>query len=613
MKDLLPHYEAELALLRRLCRGFAERYPGVAGSLLMNGDTCDDPHVERLIQASALLAARISKRLDDDYSLFTESLLEMLYPHYLRSFPSCSIVHLDFGPSSVELPEIVTLVPRGTLFKSPPVQGVKCKFRSASDLIIAPIAISDLQFNPIINAPTSVRLNAGATSSIDITFSKSGRSTLTDLSLKHLRLFLDAEPTLAAALRDTLFTRVHAAYISFPRINHWHALADTPLQAVGFSEAEALIPFSPRSHPAYRLLTEYFVYPEKFNFIDIMWNDIVAHLPMQSDEFTLHLVVNDAQHGSKLAHILSKLVPRNLLMHCVPVANLFKRSSAPVDIRHTTSDYALLADTVCPEAYEIYGIESASLITDASRRDGIQQLKPFYSIRHGDEQHAGQYWVMRRDDATAELSPGHEMRISLVNAEFKPEQAKNQTLSAQLLCSNRQRATQLKAGLPEGDLHVDGMFTRTPIRLLRQPCKPRRFPAADGAHWRLIAHLTLNHRALSNAGLDEFRQMLTLYNLSGSSGTQRQIDGIVDLHCQNIMAWIPGVPNASLMPGVEVRMTVDEEAFVGSGIHLFAQVLEHFFGLYCQINVFSQLLILSKQTGEEIVRCQPRSGAELLA
>jgi hypothetical protein len=231
MRDLLPHYEAELALLRRLCRGFAERYPGVAGSLLMTGDTCEDPHVERLIQASALLAARISKRLDDDYSLFTESLLEMLYPHYLRSFPSCSIVHLDFGPSSVELPEIVTLVPRGTLFKSAPVQGVKCKFRSTSDLIIAPITISNLQFKPIINVPTSVRLNVGATSSIEITFSRAGRTPLPDLSLKHLRLFLDAEPMLAAALRDTLFTRVHAAYIASGKYavnsyNFKHACSD---------------------------------------------------------------------------------------------------------------------------------------------------------------------------------------------------------------------------------------------------------------------------------------------------------------------------------------------------------------------------------------------------
>jgi type VI secretion system protein ImpG len=168
MKDLLPHYEAELALLRRLCRGFAERYPAIAGGLMMAGDGCKDPHVERLIQASALLAARISKRLDDDYALFTESLLEMLYPHYLRSFPSCAIVQLDFQSPAAELPDQVTLIPRGTVLKSPPVRGVKRRFRTSADIVVAPIKIDEVRFVSILNAPASIRLDADATSSIEI-------------------------------------------------------------------------------------------------------------------------------------------------------------------------------------------------------------------------------------------------------------------------------------------------------------------------------------------------------------------------------------------------------------------------------------------------------------
>ncbi len=608
MKDLLPHYEAELALLRRLCRGFAERYPGIAGGLMLTGDACKDPHVERLIQASALLAARISKRLDDDYALFTESLLEMLYPHYLRSFPSCSIVQLDFRADSAELPDIVTLIPRGTVLKAPPVRGVRCKLRTTSDIFIAPVAIEAVRFVSIINAPGSIRLPADATSSIDITFRKAGRAGLKDIALDQLRLFLDAEPTLAASLRDVLFTCIGAAYVSFPG-GGWRPLDAVPLQPAGFAESEAMIPFSARSHPAYRLLTEYFAYPEKFNFIDIAWRALAALIPSECDGFTLHLVVNAVPHGSHLAQILDKASARNFLMHCTPVVNLFKRSSAPVEIRHTTSDYALLADTACPEAYEIYGIESATLITDVSRREGVQEPKPFYSMRHGEGQQSAHYWVLRRDEVTADLSPGHEMRISLVSADFDPLMAKTQTLSAELLCSNRELPSQLETGRPDGDLHMDGLFTRTPIRLLRRPGKPYRFKGKDGAHWRLISHLTLNHRSLSSAGVDEFREMLTLYNLSGSGSTQRQIQGIVDLRYQTVMAWIPGVPNASLMPGIEVRLTLDEDAFVGTGVHLFAQVLDHFFGLYGQINVFSQLVVLSKRSGEEIIRCPPRIGA----
>ena len=455
MKDLLPHYESELALLRRLCRGFAAQYPGIAGSLQIAGDTCKDPHVERLIQASALLAARISKRLDDEYPLFTESLLDMLYPHYLRSFPSCSIAHLDFQPGTSDQPEITTLVPRGTVLKSAPVRGIKCKFRTTSDIEVAPVRMSAASYKSIINAPASIRLASDVTSGMDMSFECTGKTALTDIVVERLRMFIDAEPSLTAALRDTLFTRVQSAYVSFD-CAPWWPLRETLIEAVGFAASDALIPFTARSHTAYRLLTEYFAFPEKFNFLDLAWNEIAGLMPTNCRSFTLHLVLKNVTHGTHLAQTLSKLSAQNLLLNCAPVVNLFHRNGAPVDVRHTTSDYALLADTARPEAYEIYGIESAKLISDVSRRDGIEQVRPFYSMHHGEHlQPDGHYWVLRRDSVTEELSPGHEMRISLVNNELRPLSAANkaQTLSVELLCSNRNLPTMLNVGSAEGTSH----------------------------------------------------------------------------------------------------------------------------------------------------------------
>ena len=97
MKDLLPHFERELAYLRSHAGEFARQYPRIAGRLTLTGDVSEDPHVERLIQSFALLSSRIHKRLDDDFPLFTESLLQVLYPHYLRPFPSCSIACFGLG------------------------------------------------------------------------------------------------------------------------------------------------------------------------------------------------------------------------------------------------------------------------------------------------------------------------------------------------------------------------------------------------------------------------------------------------------------------------------------------------------------------------------------
>jgi type VI secretion system protein ImpG len=60
--------------------------------------------------------------------------------------------------------------------------------------------------------------------------------------------------------------------------------------------------------------------------------------------------------------------------------------------------------------------------------------------------------------------------------------------------------------------------------------------------------------------------------------------------------------------GVEVRLTIDEEAFVGSGIHAFAHIIDRFLGLYVHANSFTQLVMVSNKTGEELLRCKPRSG-----
>jgi type VI secretion system protein ImpG len=46
---------------------------------------------------------------------------------------------------------------------------------------------------------------------------------------------------------------------------------------------------------------------------------------------------------------------------------------------------------------------------------------------------------------------------------------------------------------------------------------------------------------------------------------------------------------------VEVRLTIDEEAFVGSGIHAFAHVVERFLALYVHANSFTQLVIVSQK------------------
>ena len=197
------------------------------------------------------------------------------------------------------------------------------------------------------------------------------------------------------------------------------------------------------------------------------------------------------------------------------------------------------------------------------------------------------------------------MRLCLIDPQFSPGSAACATVSTQLLCSNRDLPTQLHYGLPGGDLLAEDVPDGIPARFLRKPTPSMRFLA--DTHWRLIAHLSLNYASLTQSGLSEFQKMLSLYDLPRSPTTQRLIQGIVTLEHGSTRAWMPTVPFPTLMPGIAIRLGIDEQAFVGSSIYIFAQVLQRYFALNSQLNCFSQLTLLSQRSGEELIRCPERS------
>lgn len=609
MQDLLAQYERELIFLRRTCREFADSYPKVAGRLNMSGEVCEDPYIERLIQASAMIAARVSKRLDDDYPQFTEALLDVLFPHYLRPFPSCAIVRLDgSGPKNAEAKGVIT-VPRGALLEAPSAQGVNCKFKTVYDLRVLPIAVTQASFAPLIKTPGGVRLPSNVTSGLRIAIeSRAANMPLAPLAIHCLRIFIDGDPSFCAALRDTLFRRAACAFVEADD-GTWIALPQIPVLPVGFALDEALIPFDARSHSAYRVMAEYFAFPDKFNFFDLDVAAILSRLPAGCSKFTLHLAVTGLRPDFSVARLLRSLSPDNLLLSCSPVVNLFQQPGVPIAITHLAADYSVLAHPTHARAFEVYSIDSVKMLRQREDASVVTEFRPFYSLRHGESStKKGHYWVLRRDEGLAIASPGHEKKMTLVDADFEPLDVEKTSLSIELTCTNRDLPTTLPYGQAGGDFVALPAANGNPIRFLRRPTPPYRFESGHGAHWRLISHLTLNHHSLAQEGLRAFREMLTLNDVTQSPISQRQIGGLVALSQAQTSVWRRSARGASLVHGIEVRMTLDEEAFVGSGMHLFVQVIDQFLGLYVQVGSFVELVIVSHQSGEELIRCKPRNG-----
>jgi type VI secretion system protein ImpG len=620
MDELLRYYEEELGLFGQFAREFRARYPKPASELHLAGETYEDPSVARLIQSVALMSARIRKRLDDDYPKFTESLLESLYPHYLRPMPSHTIVQIG-GHGDAELPDAPTLLPRGTLLRTSARHDSVIQFRTVYDVLLAPLRLARVAFSPLVKPPRSLRLPRGAGSAISITIDTPGPRSLAELLPARLRLFADGEASTRAALLDALFLRSACAFVQADGEEAWLPLARVPLALGGLQEEDAMIPFPARSHPALRLLSEYFCYPEKFHFVDLDTAALAALLPPRCAGFTLHVVLQGLAGDSDPARLLAGIGTRNLLPACTPVINLFPKAGAPLQLSYTSADYPLLADGADAAAYEIHSVDAVRLVREGpgagmGGRASVTQFAPLYTANGGDRHGAGRnYWVTRRDHAVAAVSPGHEMRIALIDADFRTAGAAGHrtTLSTMLTCTNRDLPAELRYGDPQGDLRTDEVPGVAPIRMLRKPSPTWRFATAKGAHWRLISHLSLNHANLTMAGLADFQKMLALYDLPRSPAAQRLIAGIRGLEHGTVRAWVRSAPIPTLMPGIGIRLTVDEEAFAGSSLYVFAQVLDHYFALNGQLNCFTRLQVVSSLTGQEILACEPRHSSQPLA
>ena len=371
MKDLLDFYERELIALQRAGGEFAARYPGPASRLHMSGETCGDPHVERIIQATALLSARISKVLEDSYPQITESFFETLFPHYLRAYPACAIVRIETDPDAS------ITVPRGTELRTATIDGVACRFRTVYEIPAAPATLASVLFTPAIQAPASLRVAPESSSTISMVLTRgASRAAGTDLPASPLRVYLDGNASLCAATRDCLLDHFVGAYVETPS-GEWLAVSGNPAKPVGFADDDALVPFAPRSHPAYRLLAEYFTFPDKFNFIDLDLNAALRTLPSDTLTFKLHLLIEGVLPDSSTARILASLSSRNLLTGCSPVVNLFSKTAVPISVTHKRVDYPLLADANHAHAYDVHTVDAVRML---KKNGGVVTLTDFKAV-----------------------------------------------------------------------------------------------------------------------------------------------------------------------------------------------------------------------------------------
>jgi len=608
-EEMLPYYERELSALRHLAGEFAQEFPKVAGRLLMEGDIIEDPHAERLMEAFAFLAARIHLKLDDEFPEISDALIGILYPHYLRPIPSMSIAEFQIDPDELHLTGRHVVARHRDLY-SRPVNEMPCRFRTCYPVELWPVRVAKASFVPLERSEFSRRGNA-AVAALEITLEALGGTRFGTLGLDRLRFFLDGEAPLMHALYELLFTRAHSIRVAADE-EEGVLIPAGSLRQVGFEDDEGMLEYDARSLLAYRLLHEYFAFPEKFMFVDFTGLDRAI---AESAGTTLRITVyfNDFERRERIYALADAVDAATFRLGCTPIVNLFRQNAEPLVVTHQKTEYQVLPDVRRAWGMEVYAIESVRKVVRAADRARIVEYRPFYSLKHvGTEGEEETFWHATRRPSPRQDDPGTDMYLALVDRQFSPTLPATDTLTIEVTCLNRDLPGLLPFGGDQGNLETEGEAPVSRIRCLRKPTATVRPARRKGAIWRLVSHLSLNHLSIVEDGREALLEILSLYNFSESPALDKQIGGILRVDSEPIVAKIGPPERQGFVRGTGIRLEFDEEEYVGAGVYLFASVLERFFALYASVNSFTQLTAITQQRERPLAKWPPRAGNQIL-
>jgi type VI secretion system protein ImpG len=614
-ESLHPYYESELYFVRKLAQEFAQKYPATAARLKLEPTRSDDPHVERLIEAFALLTARVRHKLHDEFPELTDALLSVLYPHALAPVPSCAVVQFNLDPARAT-PTGVD-IKAGSPLHSARVADLPCKFRTCYPLKLWPVAVAEAKLHPP-PFPPGLNPPVRATAALRLRLQVTGEHAFDKLQFDRLRFHLLGDNALTAPLYDLIFNAaLEVTFVSPDRPRAGVTLpAAEALLPVGFEPGDGLFPYPPNVFPGYRLLTEYFTFPAKFLFADVAgWDRVRATLgPVRTVDVVIFL---SKSHG-RLEQLLD---PGMVRLGCTPAVNLFEMTAEPIPLTYTKPEHKVVPEVGHPLGYEVYSITSVTAAgTDGKDRD----FQPFYHYQHGsDRDTRSAFWYTSRVPSLTLDDHGTDVYLHLVDAAFDPAAATNETLVVRTLCSNRDLP--LRIPRTGEEVRIDPAFAApgTKLRCVRNPSTPLRPAAPRGRYWHAVSHLNLNHLSLTSdaEGLEALKGLLRLYDLTGPRPSDPQaaalarqsIDGVIGVGSRRTTAWVGGGDLGGFARGVEIDLLLDEEKFVGNSGFLFASVLERFFGLYVSVNSFTQLVAKYRQRDVPFKRWPPRAGDQPLA
>lgn len=606
---LLEHYNTELRHLREMAGEFAAEFPKIAGRLALDKEAkeiCPDPYVERLLEGFAWLAARVHLKLDAEFPRFTQSLLETVYPHYLSPIPSMAIVRFDPETNDSALMAGVP-IPRGTLLRSNLGKGERtsCTFQTAHTVRLLPLRILEARYFTRdvveLNLPPELHCKAAFRIRLEATVPE----PFNKMAIDPLTFCLRGADEFPAMIYEQILGKRIGVAIQTPD-QRGKTLAVLPPQVVrrvGFAEDEALLPPSPRSFEGYRLLREYFAFPQRYLFVGL---DGLAGGIKQCAGQQVDVIILLSEADTRLENRVNASA---FELFCTPVINLFPKTLDRISLSERFSEFHVVADHNRPLDFEIF--ETQNVTGYGAEAGQEQEFRPFYLARDTDTGASAYYTLNRvprvltakeKQFGRRSSYAGTELFLSLVDANSAPYRTQLRQLGIKALCTNRHLPIQMAVGVGRTDFTMDMNAPVTSIRCLNNPTLPRPSRAEGKFSWRLISHLSLNYLSLiegkGDEGVTALREMLRLYSDTNDRQIARQIEGLLKVQSKPIVRRVQTPGPITFARGLEITLTFDETAFEGTGVFVIGAVLEQFFAKYVSLNSFTETVVRTQQRGE---------------
>lgn len=618
---MIEYYQRELQFIREMGMEFAQQHPNIAAGLDLGGTKCADPYVERLLEGFAFLTARIQLKMDAEFPRFTQHLLEMVYPHYLAPLPSMMVV--QFKPDlKGGVTEAGFVLPKHTrLLSTTDIKGrAKCEFRTAHELKLWPLQLTEAAYLPLGAALRYTDSGIqGVKSAIRLRLETVLDMPVNTLPIESLPIYFHGIGALPSQLYELILGHSVSVVIQ-PAVQTppWREKITNPVQPLGFSQEDALLPYLSPSFNGYRLLQEYFALPERFLFFELI--NLQPAL-QRCNETAVEIVVLLNTAKPELEDLVNK---DNFSLYCTPAINLFPKRADRIHLNHRSTEHQIIVDRTAQSDFEVHTVTEVAGYGSGASMERI--FLPFYTNRQEtNPTDKVAYYTARRDVSLATgigsagklKAPylGSEVLVSLVDSSATPFRSDLKQLGVNTLCTNRDLPMLLLLGEGATDFTLEISAPVDAVRCLAGPTDPK--PShAEGQHaWRLLSHLSLNYLSLidhdDSQGADGLRDLLRLYADYSDPVFTKQVDGLLNAESRPVVLRVPVAGPMCFGRGLEITLTFDESAFAGIGCFLLAAVLERFISKYVSINSFTQVVVKTRERGE-IMRWPVRTGTRTL-